>query len=359
MLKYCKTWFNERFGIDDLVSSKFRLFPVPKDAGFMSTLGAVALVAFLIQVLTGILLIMYYVPHPDHAFTSVQIITNEVPFGWLFRLMHVAGANLLIIVLFVHLAHVFWKASYKKPRELTWLTGAITLFLVFGFSITGSLLPWNQLSYWSTTVVTSIPSVLPWAGEWISLFLRGGTSISGITLSRFYAFHVAVLPIIAILFGWLHVFSVWRIGFAPSLKEERLPWKEFRHELHTVSKPYYPVFFTEQLRSVMLYLAAVFFIIAFFPDLFFGPGSHVVANPLQTPADIRPHFYFRAFQKVLEIVPNKTVGVCIHLIIAVIFLFWPFFDTEPERNIAKRPILLFLFFLTVVLWFVFTIWGGY
>ncbi len=357
MLDNCKQWFDERVGINDLVRSKFKKFLVPKDAGILSGLGTVALVAFLIQVITGILLIIYYVPHPDHAFKSVQIIMDRVEFGWLFRMVHVVGSNLLIAVLLLHIAVVFYRSNFQKPRELVWVSGVFSFFVMLAFCISGGLLPWNQVSYWSTTVITSIPTVIPVIGDSIAFFLKGGETISANTLSRFFAFHVAILPIIIIFLAGLHIFLIRRVGYAPSLKQDTLPWKEYRHEVHIDGKPVYPNLLTAQFGACMFYIAAVLFIISFMPSLVFIPDNHIIANTLQTPLTIDAPYYFRALRTILEIVPHEFTGVCIQLIILAIFTCWPFIDFSEEKRITKRPILLTLYCATIILWFAFTFWG--
>lgn len=357
MWKKIKQWLDDRVGINDLVTTKFRNFMVPRDANILSGLGGVALIAFLVQVISGILLIMYYVPHPDHAFRSVQVITDQVQFGWLFRMVHVVGANFLVAILLLHIAVVFYRSNFQKPRELVWVSGVFSFFVILAFCVSGSLLPWNQISYWSTTVITSIPSVIPGIGELLSKFLKGGQTVSGITLSRFFAFHVAILPFTIGVIGGLHLLFVRRSGLAPSLQEEPLPYVEFRHEIHPNGKPFYPGFFTTQLGASMLYMAAIFFVISFMPSLFFLPDSYIQANPLQTPLNIDAPYYFRAFRTILAIVPHEFTGVCIQLIILTLFTLWPFIDFSEERRITKRPILFSLYCAAIFGWLAFTFWG--
>jgi len=358
MWKNIVKWIDIRIGLDDLVSTRLKNYLVPRDAGFFSTLGLVALVAFLVQVISGILLIMYYTPHPDHAFTSVQQIMNEVPFGWLFRELHVVGANLLVLLLFLHLTNVFYMGRYKRPRDITWFTGGIALFIILGFCVTGHLLPWNQMSYWSTTVITSFPTFIPGIGDKIAVFLRGGDYVSGVTLSRFFAFHVALLPTCIVVFITLHILLVRRMGFAPN-KTDYITKKEFSYELHTDGMPFYPDFFSKQMVMTSLFFAVVFFIMTFMPDTFLPVGAHVQADPLSTPLFIKPPFYFLPAYQILRFIPNEFLGISLVLIFCLLFLFWPFIDNNEERNILKRPILLSIFFGTLILWVVLTIMGGY
>jgi ubiquinol-cytochrome c reductase cytochrome b subunit len=323
----------------------------------------VAMVAFFIQAITGILLLVYYVPHPDHAFQSIQAINNSVPYGWLFRMVHVVGSNIILCVAFLHLLFTLYRCSYKYPREMTWVSGAIMFIMVFLFCITGYLLSWNQVSYWSTTIITTMPTFLPLVGKYLAEFLRGGEFVSGTTLSRFMAFHVAFLPFIFIVLMGIHIFLVWRTGYAPNTvtgePESGSSKGVFKKEVHADGTPYYPNFFSKEMYAVMIYLSVVFFIITFFP-MMFEPGlAHVKADPLMTPEVIRPPWYFLAPYALLKMIPNKFVGISILLILSVLFLFWPFIDRKEERNIQKRPILRGAIIISIILWFVFTIWGRY
>ena len=197
MWKNIKNWIEVRIGLDELVRTQLTEYLVPKNINIFYTLGFVALAGFVVQVLTGFLLLTYYVPQPDHAFRSVQNIMVNVPYGWLFRLMHVVGSNLIVIAVGCHLLSVFFMNSYKKPRELTWFAGASMLLITLTFCLSGYLLPWSQLSYWATTIVTNIPSALPYFGDIAVTCLQGGQSVSGVTLGRFFALHVVVLPCLA------------------------------------------------------------------------------------------------------------------------------------------------------------------
>ena len=187
-----REWLEIRIGLDELIRSQLTEYRVPKNINIFYTLGMVAFAAFLFQVLTGILLLFYYIPDDKDAFKSVQFIMNQVPYGWLFRLMHVVGSNLMVAVVLLHMGSVFFLGAYKKPRELTWVVGALMFLTTLGFCLSGYLLPWSQLSYWATTVVTNIPTAFPLCGDLICKILRGSENVSGVTLNRFFALHVAL-----------------------------------------------------------------------------------------------------------------------------------------------------------------------
>ena len=328
------------------------------------TLGFVAIVAFVIQAVTGFSLLLYYTPHPDHAFESVQhVIMNNTPYGWLFRMMHVVGSNLIVVLVFLHMLSVFFMGSYKKPRELTWMTGGLMLFVIFVFVLSGHLLPWNQLGYWATTIVTNMLTTLPSLGDGIATLLRGGDYVSGATLRRFFALHGVFLPAFFVLIGVLHVFLIKRTGMFTPLSgatgEERKPWTEYSPERHTDGYPYYPHFFLKQVFMVMVYLVVLFSIINFAPTLFLSESATIPADPFKTLVHARPAWYFLAPYQMFKLFPVKFLGAIIQLISIGIFLTWPFFDTNKEKSILKRPYLLGAATAFLALWVVLTIWGTY
>lgn len=357
-----KDWLEVRIGFDELARTQLREYRVPKNINIFYTLGFVAMVAYVIQAVTGFFLLVYYVPHSEHAFKSVQDIMTKVPYGWLFRQMHVVGSNLIVIVLILHLLSVLFTGSYKKPRELTWTSGGLMLATVFLFCLSGFLLPWSQLSYWATTIVTTMPTAFPYIGDFAANVLRGGDHISGSTLSRFFALHVALLPPILVTLMLFHLFLIRRIGIsAPPFGEsveETGPWVGYRHEQYH-GQPFYPHFFLKEVFMVMVYLVVMFFLITFMPTSFSPPDANIQADPLRTPARIRPEWYFLAPYQMLKLIPNKFLGISMQVIFVTVFLIWPFIDTKEQKNILKRPYLLTVVICCLVIWVVLTVWGGY
>jgi quinol-cytochrome oxidoreductase complex cytochrome b subunit len=210
MWKKLFTWLDERLGLTDLYKNVLDR-PEPK-GNWWNTLGSASLFLFLLQGVTGIFLAVYYTPSPDHAYDSIQYIMNQVAFGWLVRGIHHWGASLMVIVVFVHMIRVFVTASYKYPRELTWLIGVGLLILTLGMGFTGYLLPWNQQAFWATTVGTSIAGSVPFVGDLILKALRGGTDLSALTLSRFFAAHIWILPGLLIGLIAVHVYMIIKHG---------------------------------------------------------------------------------------------------------------------------------------------------
>jgi quinol-cytochrome oxidoreductase complex cytochrome b subunit len=203
-------WFDDRLGLNDLYKATMDR-PEPK-GNWWNTLGSASLFLFLMQGLTGIFLTVYYTPSPDHAYDSIQYIMNGVQFGWLIRGIHHWGASLMVIVVFIHMVRVFVTASYKYPRELTWLIGVGLLLLTLGMGFTGYLLPWNQKAFWATTVGTAIAGSVPGLGEFILKALRGGPDLSALTLSRFFSAHIWILPALLVGLIGVHIFLIIKHG---------------------------------------------------------------------------------------------------------------------------------------------------
>lgn len=210
MWKKLFAWLDERLALNELYKATLDR-PEPK-GNWWNTLGSASLFLFLLQGATGIFLSVYYTPSPDHAYDSIQYIMNGVAFGWLIRGIHHWGASVMVLVVFIHMLRVFVTASYKYPRELTWLIGVGLLLCTLGMGFTGYLLPWNQKAYWATTVGTSIAGSVPWVGSFILKALRGGSDLSALTLSRFFAAHIWMLPaVLAGLIG-VHLFLIIKHG---------------------------------------------------------------------------------------------------------------------------------------------------
>jgi len=212
MMTNIGNWLNERFGWRSVWETIF-LRKIPH-VNWWYTLGSATLFVAINQAITGILLTLYYVPTPDHAYDSVVYITTQLPMGWLIRGMHHWGASVMVILTVAHLLRVFFFGAYKFPREVTWMTGVILLIVVIGFGFTGYLLPWDQRAYWATTVGTRIVGVAPVVGDWLLRVARGGNELSAVTLARFFGTHVWVLPAALIMLVGVHLYLVIRNGIS-------------------------------------------------------------------------------------------------------------------------------------------------
>ena len=212
-------WLDYRAGLTAIWQTTLARM-VPKTTWFY-TFGSASLILCMLQGITGMLLTLYYVPSPDHAYESIQFIMNDVAFGWLIRGMHHWGATLLMIVVLLHMLKSYFVGAYKYPREITWLTGGVLLLVVLVMGFSGYLLPWNQKAYWATAVGTSIVGAVPVVGPFLEQVVRGGTEIGLLTLVRFYGLHIWWVPIIVLAFIGVHLYLVIRIGItAPPERNE-------------------------------------------------------------------------------------------------------------------------------------------
>ncbi|RMG60523.1 MAG: cytochrome b6 [Deltaproteobacteria bacterium] len=212
---------DDRLDFDEALAQQLKK-PAPHyrtklETNLLACLGGMSFVLILVQILTGVLLLFYYRPTVSEAYQSVMEITGQVPFGWLIRGMHAWGASLLIVMVFLHMLRVFLTGAYKPPRELTWVSGVVLLALTLGFGFSGYLLPWNQLSYWATTVGTEGVSAIPLVGETLKYLIRGGHDVGQLALTRFFAMHVVILPGITMLFLTVHFLMIRRLGIADPL----------------------------------------------------------------------------------------------------------------------------------------------
>jgi len=340
-----RAWAVDRLGWDDLVHlAAKKEIPIHRYTVFYY-LGGMALFLFMVQVATGILLLLYYRPSASEAFESVQYVMADVPFGWLIRSIHSWGANLFVGVVVLHLISVFFLKAYRAPREMTWITGAVLLFLTMGFGFSGYLLPWNTLSYFATKVGTDVPAQVPGIGHLLSRILRGGSDVTGATLSRFYGIHVAILPAITTIFLGLHLVLVQRHGMSVPPAVERGG--------KTRVMKFVPDFL---LRDMVGWLVAVALLAALAAFLPWELG--VKADPFApAPAGIRPEWYFLwTFQglkylpaKILGI-PGETLGVLFLGGLAAVFVFLPFLDRKRSRwwNLTAVLALIGMAVLTVL-----------
>jgi cytochrome b6 len=286
-------WMDERTGWAPMLAAlRHKRVPQHRYSVFYY-LGGMTLFFFVVQVVTGILLLLYYRPGPDDAFESVELLMTRVPFGWLVRSLHSWSANLMVFFAALHLGSVFFLRSFRRPRELTWVSGALLFLLILAFSFSGYLLPWNQLAFFATKVGTDIAGTLPLVGEAVLRFLRGGDRVTGATLARFFGWHVCVLPIISLVLLGIHLLLVQVHGMsvAPGAQVE----SERRRPLR-----FLPHFALRDLFGWTLALGVLAALAALFP---WELGEK--ADPF-APAyrDIRPEWYFVFMFETLKLVPG-------------------------------------------------------
>jgi ubiquinol-cytochrome c reductase cytochrome b subunit len=355
-------WIDTRVGIREVIEKELTGYLLPRNVNAWYSLGSVLLFIFALQVVTGMLLLIHYVPDADKAFKSVTAIMNDIPYGWLIRMCHAIGSKFMVLVLMMHMLSVLFMGSYKSPRELNWVTGFILLTLVEGTSLTGYLLPWSQLSFWATTVATNSAGAIPVVGPYLVEFLRGSPLVGPPTLGRFFALHVATIPAgIAVLIG-AHLFFLKRTGISTppfGQKETTNQWQagSYSYEKHPGGIPFFPNYALEDIRSIAIYMACFLAVVFFDPYMFFPKDAFIPANPFVTPANIKPEWYFLANYQTLKIFPNELIGLSLQGIAMTFLALLPFIDRGKERHPLKRPLFLVCSIGGVLLWVGLGIWG--
>ncbi|HYL94953.1 MAG TPA: cytochrome bc complex cytochrome b subunit [Terriglobales bacterium] len=321
-----RNWLDERFGWDELLAPlRHKTVPIHRYS-YWYFLGGITLFLFGVQVCTGILLLLYYRPSANEAFESVQYIMTQVQFGWLVRSVHSWAANLMIFTAFLHMFSVVFLRAYRKPRELTWISGMLLLFLAMGFGFSGYLLPWNTLAFFATKVGTDIAGQVPFVGHRLMIFLRGGEEVTGATLSRFFGFHVAVLPGLTTLLVGIHLLLIQRFGISVPARLEP-EWRALPPEKREMR--FFPNFLLRELMAWYIALGVLGALAAFSP---WGLGTK--ADPFApAPAGIKPEWYFLFMFQTLKMIPAKlggldgeVVGILTFSLAGLIWVLVPFLD---------------------------------
>ncbi len=329
-------WLDDRFGAGSVEEFlRHKTVPVHRYTVWYY-FGGMTLFLFVIQVLTGILLLLYYRPTPNDAFESVQYIMTQVRFGWLVRSVHSWAANLMIFTAFVHMFSVYFMKAYRRPRELTWVSGMLLLFIVLGFGFSGYLLPWNTLAFFATKVGTEMAGSIPFLGKWLLIFLRGGEEVTGATLTRFFGFHVALLPGLATLLLAVHLLLVQRFGMSipPGVERRIAEGKE-----PTRFMPFFPNFLLRDIMGWYAALGVLGALAAVFPwEL--GTKADLYAS---APAGIRPEWYFLFAYQTLKLLPARVflldgefAGLLGFGTAAVVWVAVPFIDRQAGFGRSTR-----------------------
>lgn len=303
-------WFRERLPLEPLIEA-VRHKTVPQHrSSFAYYLGGMTLFLFGIQVGTGALLLLYYRPSASEAYESVQFIMTRVPFGWLIRSIHAWSANLMVAAAVAHLTTVLFLHSYRRPRELTWVSGVLLLALTLAFGFTGYLLPWNQLAFFATRVGTDMAAAVPLIGDFLVRFTRGGPDVTGATLTRLFGMHVAILPMIATALVVLHLGLVQAHGMSVPPEPDRNAQQSLQRMR---SLPFVPHFVLRELFGWTFALALLAALSAFYPW-----ELGIKADPFApAPAGIRPEWYFLWMFQLLKYVPSTVLGVSGEIVVFV------------------------------------------
>jgi ubiquinol-cytochrome c reductase cytochrome b subunit len=343
MIKRLYQWLDERIKLKP-IQIKLLEEPIPGGASWIYVFGSVTLFLFLIQLISGMFLALYYNPSPDHAYDSILFIDQEVPFGYFVRGLHHWGASLIMVAIGLHMLQAFLYGAYKRPREVMWIVGVVLFVLTLAFGFSGYLLPWDQKAYWATQVGINMVGTIPLVGDLLVRIIRGGDQLGALTLNRFYALHTLFLPGAIVLLIALHLFILRRVGPAG-------PWDTERAQ--HISEPFYP-------KQVLMDAVAmlVFFMILIGLIFSFKVPLADPANPSDVSFTPVPEWYFLFYYQLLKYFhgPWEIIGTVVLplLFFALLFLL-PFLDRTPRQDLLSRKGVLIcggLFLVTVfgLLW---------
>jgi ubiquinol-cytochrome c reductase cytochrome b/c1 subunit len=332
-------WIDTRLPIFTMMQKEYGVFPTPKNFNYFWNFGALALVNLVIMIITGIFLAMNYQPNTELAFNSIQHIMRDVNYGWLIRYVHQNGGSMFFIVTYIHIFRGMYYGSYKNPRELLWILGVVILILMMATAFMGYVLPWGQMSYWGATVITNLFSAFPVVGPKIVTLLWGGFSVDNPTLNRFFALHY-LLPFVLVGVIFLHIAALHITGSNNPLGiDVKTPQDTL---------PFHPYYTIKDSVGICVFLIVFSALVFFAPNFLGDPNNFIPANPLVTPADIVPEWYFLPYYAILRSVPNKLLGVCMMFGSLLVLFVLPWLDTSPVRSARFRPIYRKIIWLWVV-----------
>jgi ubiquinol-cytochrome c reductase cytochrome b subunit len=335
-------WIDQRFPLTALWRSQVAEYYAPKNFNFWYYFGSLALLVLANQLVTGIFLAMNYKPGSTEAFASVEYIMRDVSWGWLIRYMHSTGASAFFVVVYLHMFRALLYGSHRKPRELLWIFGCLIFLVLMAEGFMGYVLPWGNMSFWGAQVITSLFGSLPVIGGSLLEWIRGDYVIADATLNRFFALHVAALPLALIFLVIAHLMALHEVGSNnPDGIDIHDHEDEHGHPLDGV--PFHPYYTVKDLMGVMFFLVifcGVIFFAPTFGGLFLEGPNFEPANPLQTPPHIAPVWYFTPFYAMLRAVPSfwgtQVWGVLVMGASIVILFFVPWLDRSPVRSIRYR-----------------------
>ncbi len=340
-------WVDKRLPVFSYIYHEYGIFPMPKNLNYFWSFGGMAMVVLITMIITGIMMAMQYTPHVDKAFYSVERIMRDVNYGWLLRYLHMNGASMFFIVVYIHIFRGIYYGSYKNPRELIWILGVVIFILMMATAFMGYVLPWGQMSFWGATVITNLFSALPIIGEPVVTWLWGGFSVDNPTLNRFFALHY-LLPFVILAVVGLHIVAM-HIAKSnnPTGVEPKKP------EDVVTFHPYYT---SKDGVGIGLFLLVYAFFVFYAPNYMGHPDNYIPAKPLVTPAHIVPEWYFLPFYAILRaitfnflwIIPAKLGGVLLMFGSLLLLALLPWLDTSPVKSCRYRPIYKWFVILLVV-----------
>src|SRR5579862_2563745 len=341
-----ETWLDQRLPLPRLMHDTMQTFPTPRNLNIWYTFGGILTFCLGVQIITGIVLDMHYVTNAGLAFDSVESIMRDVNYGWLIRYIHSNGASMFFLAVYIHMFRGLYYGSYKAPRELIWIIGVLIYLLMMATAFFGYVLPWGQMSFWGATVITNLFSVIPVVGKTLLTWLLGGYAVGNPTLNRFFSLHY-LLPFVIVGVVGLHLVALHQHGSNNPLGID--------HKGPQDSIPFHPYYTIKDLFGLTVFLIVFAGFVFFYPNLLGDPQNYIPANPLQTPPDIVPEWYFLPFYAILRSmtfnvlgIPSKLIGVMLMFSSIIVLFFLPWLDTSRVRSAMFRPVYRWFFWLLVI-----------
>jgi ubiquinol-cytochrome c reductase cytochrome b subunit len=357
-------WIDARFPLSKMLREHLTEYYTPKNFNFWYFFGSIALFVLAMQIITGIFLTMSYKPSSAEAFGSVEYIMRDVDWGWLIRYLHSTGASAFFIVVYLHMFRSLMYGSYRAPRELLWLIGMAIYVCLMAEAFFGYLLPWGNMSYWGAQVIVNLFGTIPFVGSSLVEWIRGDYYISDITLDRFFALHVAALPLVLVAIVVAHILALHEVG---SLNPDGIEIKKYKDArgIPLDGVPFHPYFTVKDLYGLAVFLTLFCGVVFFAPTLyglFLEAPNFEPANSMQTPPHIAPVWYFTPFYAMLRAVPSfagtQIWGVLVMAAAIVLLFFLPWLDRSPVKSIRyKGPITKFMLGLFAVSFVVLAVCG--
>jgi ubiquinol-cytochrome c reductase cytochrome b/c1 subunit len=332
-------WLDHRLPVFSYMHHELYEYPTPRNLSYWWNYGALAGFMLVVMIVTGIVLAMHYTPHTTMAFDSVERIMRDVNYGWLIRYLHMNGASMFFIVVYIHIFRGLYYGSYKAPRELLWIIGIVILLLMMATAFMGYVLPWGQMSFWAAKVITNLFSAVPFFGDTIVTWLWGGYSVDNPTLNRFFSLHY-LLPFVLVGLVFLHIWALHVPGNNNPLGVEVQSGQD--------TVPFHPYYTLKDTYAIVVFLLLFAAFMFFAPDYLGHPINYAKANPLVTPQHIVPEWYFLPYYAILRSIPDKLLGV-IAMFGSILVLFaLPWLDTSKVRSANYRPVYRQFFWLLVI-----------
>ncbi len=340
-------WLDSRLPVVRLAYDSFIDFPTPKNLNYWWTFGGILAVCLVIQIVTGVVLAMHYVANTQMAFASVERIMRDVEFGWLIRNIHATGASMFFLAVYVHMFRGMYYGSYKQPREVLWILGVVIYGLMMATAFMGYVLPWGQMSFHGSAVITNLIGAIPLVGEPVKTYLMGGPAIGDPTLNRFFSLHY-LLPFVIAGVVILHI---WALHVPGNGNPTGVSVKDVKKD----TVPFHPYYTVKDGFAIIVFLILFATFVFYFPNALGHADNSIEANPLQTPAHIVPEWYLLPFYAILRAfvfdigpIPAKLLGVMAMFGAILILFVLPWLDTSKVRSMRYRPVARQLFVVFVI-----------